>query len=120
MKWSESATVRFVELYREHDCLWNGYCKKYKNKEVRQKALESIREKMNWSTLSTDEIKQKIKNLRSTYNQELVKIKRSIISGRVGDDIYKPNVKWFPIMESVMMATKGLADSQANQELKYC
>lgn len=23
MEWSEAETIKFIELYREHECLWN-------------------------------------------------------------------------------------------------
>ena len=38
MKWSEEETFIFVELYREHECLWNMIKKIYRNKIMRHKA----------------------------------------------------------------------------------
>ncbi|CAH1112365.1 unnamed protein product [Psylliodes chrysocephalus] len=42
------------------------------------------------------EVKNNIKNLRSTYVQEVVKIKKSESSG--ADEIYRPKMKWFSVM----------------------
>lgn len=50
----------------------------------------------------TNEVTKKIKNLRSTYNQELLKIEKSKKSGCGTDDIYKPSIKWFDAMDYIM------------------
>ncbi|XP_026746865.1 uncharacterized protein LOC113508093 [Trichoplusia ni] len=49
-----------------------------------------------------NEVTKKIKNLRSTYNQELLKIEKSKKSGSGTDEIYKPSIKWFDSMDYIM------------------
>lgn len=44
----------------------------------------------------------KKKNLRSTYNQELLKIEKSKKSGSGTDEIYEPSIKWFDAMDYIM------------------
>ncbi|XP_054259415.1 uncharacterized protein LOC128984150 [Macrosteles quadrilineatus] len=54
-----------------------------------------------------NELKQKIKNLRCTYNQECVKIQRSKKSGSGSAEVYVPSLKWFPIMDNIVKSSKG-------------
>lgn len=54
-----------------------------------------------------DELKQKIKNLSCTYNQEVNKIKKSKKSGSGLNDVYVPNIKWFPLMDSFTKSVEG-------------
>jgi len=52
-----------VELYKEHECLWNMNSTLYKRKDVRQSALEEIVGKMGLENFTTEDAKQKIKSL---------------------------------------------------------
>lgn len=94
MRWSENETCQFVQLYLDYESLWNTEHEDYKIKEKRLKAYKNIISEFHSSTgisLSVSELKVKIKNLRSTYTQELSKIKQ-----RSGPDYtYKPTIKWF-------------------------
>ena len=47
MKLSEEETFTFVELYREHECLWNMTKTIYRIKIMSQKAVEDITRAMN-------------------------------------------------------------------------
>ncbi|KAL4153005.1 hypothetical protein QTP88_000838 [Uroleucon formosanum] len=73
-KWNEDTTLKFVEEYRQHECLWNIHYNLYKNKQARDAAYTSIASVMNIPDFGIAEVKTKIKNLRSTYSQELKKI----------------------------------------------
>ncbi|CAH1106930.1 unnamed protein product [Psylliodes chrysocephalus] len=44
------------------------------------------------------EVKNKIKNLRSTHVQVVVKIKKSESSGAGAVEIYRPKMKWFSVL----------------------
>jgi len=72
-KWSENTTINFVEEYMNHECLWNVNNPLYKNKQCRDSAYSTLAETMNMSGFGVPEVKTKIKNLRSTYSQELKK-----------------------------------------------
>lgn len=84
--------VRLVEMYREYDCLWDMKHDSYRDKEARQRAYKEIAEKLNIPNLNTKDIPNKIKNLRSSYYQEIKKVRRSI---RLGESVYQPRVSWF-------------------------
>ena len=65
------------------------------------------------------EVKQKIKNIRSTYNQDIQKIQKSKSSGTSLDDAYKPTVKWFDVMDQIMKGSKGRSETQSNLVSKF-
>ncbi|XP_061717525.1 uncharacterized protein LOC133525240 [Cydia pomonella] len=56
---------------------------------------------MNISGFGAIEVKNKIKNLRSTYQQEIKKIQDSKKSGAGLSNVYTSNVKWLKEMEEV-------------------
>ncbi|XP_050314953.1 uncharacterized protein LOC126749318 [Anthonomus grandis grandis] len=97
-KWTEDTTVKFVELYREEECLWNTQLVIYRNKQARESAIKRIVETMEIENFGPIDVKNKIKTLRSTYVQEVAKIKKSQSSGAGADEIYKPKMKWFSVM----------------------
>nr|XP_026501004.1 uncharacterized protein LOC113404350 [Vanessa tameamea] len=94
MRWSENETYEFVKLYFSHEYLWNNEHEHYKLNKRRLKAYRNIVSEFNTLTgisLTVSEIRGKIKNLRSTYTQELNKIKF-----RSGPHYtYEPTIKWF-------------------------
>jgi hypothetical protein len=65
------------------------------------------------------EIKQKIKSIRSTYNQEVQKIQKSKASGTSPDDVYKPPVKWFDVMDQIMKGSKSRSETRSNVVSKF-
>ena len=86
-RWNDELTCKFVELYKEHECLWNMNSTLYKRKDAGQSALEEIVRKMGLENFITEEAKQKIKSLRATYQQESHKIDRSLRCGRCAQTI---------------------------------
>jgi hypothetical protein len=101
-RWNDKLTCKYVELYREHECLWNMNSTLYKRKDARQGPLEEIVRKMELENFTTEDAKQKIKSLRATYQQESYKIEKSLSSGADLEDVYKPSMKWFTLMAQVM------------------
>ncbi|KAL1489760.1 hypothetical protein ABEB36_013695 [Hypothenemus hampei] len=55
-KLSEEETLKFVQLYREQECLWNIRCDSYKNKHIRTSALQQIQEGMAIEGLTLNEV----------------------------------------------------------------
>lgn len=119
MKWSEAETIKFVELYRIHECLWNIHSADYKNKVMKRTAQEVIAFKMSMDKFGVEEVKQKIKNLRSTYNQEVAKIQRSKILESNSANVYVPNIKWFVIMDGFVKNMKRQSLTEDNLEKYY-
>ena len=114
MKWTESETIKLVEVYKTYECIWNISIPSYRNRPMRSAAYEEIVKYMAKENFGIAELKQKIKNLRCTYNQELGKIKKSKKSGSGLDDIYVPSIKWFALMDSFMKNVKGSGTTQDN------
>lgn len=93
-KWSDDEHLKVVQFYRKEVCLWNIRSPSYRNKEMRLVALQNICNEMNIEGLDTEDVKNKIKTLRSTYYLECDKIKKSSRPG-VGGNVYVPKMKWF-------------------------
>jgi len=74
VRWNDELTCKYVELYKEHKCLWNMNSTLYKRKDARQSVLEERVRKMGLENFNTDDAKQKIKSLRATYQQESILI----------------------------------------------
>ena len=72
-KWDCAVTIAFIQEYKVHECLWNFKSPVYKNKHMREAAYQEIVREMNIDGFGVPEVKNKIKNLRSTYAQELKK-----------------------------------------------
>ncbi|CAG5011242.1 unnamed protein product [Parnassius apollo] len=97
-KWTERDTVRFVELYEEEQVLWNVRLKDYKNKDARNAAIQRIIHNLNME-VTIKEVNTKINNIRSTYTQEKVKIKKSTGTGSGANDVYVPSLAWYEIAD---------------------
>lgn len=106
-KWNSETTIKFVQELRTHECLWNVKCKMYKNKQMRESAYQKIVEAMNIVDFNVPEVKTKIRNLKSTYFQEKKKIEKSKASGSGSENVYKPNIKWFDEMDTLLNNVDG-------------
>lgn len=96
---SDRETVRFVELYENEPVLWNPQDLKYHKREARDAAASRIASQLGIEHFTAKHVVIKFKNLRSSYLQEVKKIKESSKSGCSSDDVYIPKVAWFPIMD---------------------
>lgn len=101
-KWTEHTTIKFIEEYIKDDCLWNNKSLNYSNKQAKQHRLAAIASAMAIANFGVKEVETKIKSIRSTYSQELKKIKDSTKSGSGTDDIYKPTIKWFDMLHQAL------------------
>lgn len=98
MRWCEENTMNFVKLYLSKECLWNPSHEWYKTKFEREIAYSEIIEEFATLTgkcMTIPEVKTKIKNLRSTYTQQVQKI----LIKSSPDTIYKPSLIWFHEMD---------------------
>ncbi|XP_077290969.1 uncharacterized protein LOC143914579 [Arctopsyche grandis] len=99
-KWTSDTTSKFIALYREQECLWRTDSLAYRDKDARNIGLRNIIEGMMLPDLTPDEVKKKIKYLRSTYMVEVNKLKKSMRSGAGTGSKYKPTLSWFREMDS--------------------
>lgn len=90
-RWSEETTLKFVQLYREHENLWNMFIPEYRNRDARSSSMEAIASELN---LTIKEVPKKLR-LRSTYYLELAKIEKSKASGSGTNLVHKPLLPWF-------------------------
>ncbi|KAK9702999.1 hypothetical protein QE152_g29591 [Popillia japonica] len=82
---------------------------------MKQSAYLNLENTMNIPGFGEKEIKLKIKNIRSTYSQELKKIKDSKNSGAGTDTVYIPSIKWFSLLDaSLRTLTSILTQSESN------
>jgi len=114
MRWSEGDTVKFVELYQEHECLWNIMKHSYRNNQMQVEALEKVVEEMGIEGFTVADVRQKVKSARNTYNQQLQKTEKSRKSGMGREDLHAPSLKWFHLMDTFMRKTKEKRLSQSN------
>lgn len=121
-RWTEEQTVQFVERYKQLETLWNVKSGLYKNKHARESALKELVKFMNIDGFGIEEAKNKIRSLRATYIGERNKIDRSVSNG--AEEVYKPNMKWFYILEPIMgLSVKRKSFStvgEVNLFLKKC
>lgn len=89
--------VHFLEEYQKYPCLWKKSDPNFKNRLLRDSAEQSLLHTFNFA--STKELKQKIRSIRGTYNQERNKVRNSVLSGV---DIYRPKLIWFDIADSFL------------------
>lgn len=106
MKWCEEQTIDFVKEYVKHECLYNVNCVQYKSKRIRDAALLSISQNLNIPDFGPKEVYKKIRSIKSTYSQELKKIKFRNKSA-AGKNNYKPHLRWFHILHDAMVVVNG-------------
>jgi hypothetical protein len=136
-RWSEEITMKFVELYLQHECLWNTKSALYKNKNAKQSAYVGLEKGINIPGFGEKEIKMKIRSIRlvlnfliilyinyklsfiilsrATYSQEVKKIKDCKKSGAGAETMYIPKMRWFQLLDdSLRSITEALTDSESN------
>lgn len=97
-KWGSSLTMQFIQEYKRQQCLWNSESPEYKNRDVRYRAYKSIAKFMKIPGFGVPEVKNKIKNLRSTFCQE----KKKIAEFKKIGSVYIPNISWYEEMKPIM------------------
>ena len=94
-KWRDDLTQLVLDLLRNQECLWNVKSEHYRNRNIQDKALEEMVKELNIPDLTQEDVKLKIKSIRSRYSSELAKVLKSEKSGAGRDDIYVPKLFWF-------------------------
>lgn len=113
-RWKEEEISIFLELYKNHECLWNNKCENYRNRVLREKAIETLLSEINIAELSVNDIKLKIKSIRTRYMAELHKVLKSEKSGTGTDDIYVPKLFWFTEADSFLRPVSIPKKSSSN------
>ena len=100
----------FIRLYEENPCLWKVKSKDYNNRFKKTRAYDILINKLKekYENPNRETVVKKINILRSSFRKELRKVKESVSSGAVGDDIYHPNL-WF--YDHLLFVTEQETDS---------
>lgn len=114
LKWSESVMLKFLELYQNHDCLWNHRLDKYKNRDARESALGSIIKEMEIDGLTIADLKNKIKTIRTMYKKEHSLVCKSKKSGMGTDEIYVPKLFWYKTADLFLNNVTNSRDTSSN------
>ncbi|CAK1591230.1 unnamed protein product [Parnassius mnemosyne] len=126
-KWSEDLTIQMIIEYEKREYLWNPVAEHYKNKKIREQGYIEIIKALSLVDVTVKELKNKIKNIRSSYSVELKKIRAA---RKAGAHAYRPSVTWFehadrflraivtPIsMDNSLVEIPASDDSDAVQDL---
>lgn len=90
----------FIELYRNHECLWKIKSKEYSDKNKKNAAYNILIEKLKEVDLAAnkDMVIKKINSLRTCFRKELKKYNNSLKSGSGTEEIQKPNLWYFDLL----------------------
>lgn len=104
--------IHFLEEYERFPCLWKKSSADFKNRVKRDHAEETLLPLSGLSTIK--ELRQKIRSIRCTYNQEVAKVKKSMRTGTGADNVYKPKLIWFSVADSFLRHNLEENDSESN------
>ncbi|CAB3249210.1 unnamed protein product [Arctia plantaginis] len=91
-RWSTNKNIQFINEYQRQECLWDPKHLQYKNWDARDAAYKIIMEAMEMQNVK--EVVAKIRSLRNTYNNELLKAKKSNTTGMATNDLYISKIPW--------------------------
>ena len=88
--------IEFIELYKNHDCLWRVKSKGYMNRRKKNDAYDDLLQKLKEfeKDATVDTVKKKINNFRTVFKKEVKKIDASAISASSADDVYTSSL-WY-------------------------
>ena len=86
---------QFINLIREHSCLWQERNTNYKNKTVKSVSLNTLTKRLTSTincVVTPDMIMKKLHTLRGQYRREVKEMKTSQKSGAGTDNLYLPRL----------------------------
>ncbi|KNC28880.1 hypothetical protein FF38_02888 [Lucilia cuprina] len=104
---------QLIHHYKQYDCLWNFNSPDYKNKSSKQEAWSEI---ANYFQKDVNEVKRKVKYLRTAYVAEKKKVEASRKSG--SNTPYKPSLFYYKdlnFLEDVVVWRKFGNDMEHNE-----
>lgn len=116
--YSTKLLTDFIKVYRSEPCLWKIKCKDYSDKIKKAAAYDRLVNVLRVVDPEADRhtIVRKINNLRSAYRKEMKKVQKSKISGCGTEDVYKPRLWYFHLMDFL---TDQEAPSSSVSDLDY-
>ena len=118
-KWLDHHVPRFLDSYRQYECLWNPGNSDYKGRTpAREKAYAAMLSDLGLPGLTVADIKAKIRTIRTRYAAELSKIRKSERSGAGTDDVYRPRLHWFKDADSFLRPVTTAKRSSSNLKVR--
>ena len=114
--WKDEHMETFLEMYQNHECLWNK-SENYHKTNIRKKAYKTLHTKLNLPQLSVNVIRAKIKTIRTCYCSELVKIRKYEKSGAGSNDLYVPRLFWSKEADTFLRDVCMPKDSSSNMQV---
>lgn len=116
MKWTNQEIIQFLEIYEHYDVLWDIQLTEYRDRNARDEHFKKLIKEMNEKGLTSDidDVRKKLKTIKTVYSQELRKIEQSKKSGMSTDDIYKPKLSWFGVADSFLRNVTASRKSISN------
>lgn len=112
-------TLNFLKHYKNFPCLWDKNLPDFRNRQKRSAAEEILLPISRLSNIK--ELRAKIRSIRGTYNQEVIKIRSSMRTGYGTKDIYKPKLYWFSYADSFLRKNLEQDNMQSESNLvSYC
>ncbi|XP_071445567.1 uncharacterized protein [Hetaerina americana] len=109
-KWSTEKIIHFLEEYKNHPCLWDSRHRQYKSKNDRIGAEVEILRKMKLQSMDLNVFRIKVRNIRNTYRQEVMKILKNSKPDAGADGVFVPKLRWFGLADSFLRKTLELGD----------
>lgn len=95
--WTDEETATLIEIWEQHDNLYNTRHKNYFNRDLRQKTLAAIEDNLKGLgiTASVKQISKKLTDLKNYYGAQKRMTESSKTSGAGSDDVYISPWKFF-------------------------
>ncbi|XP_029985301.1 uncharacterized protein LOC115415805 isoform X2 [Sphaeramia orbicularis] len=94
--WTDDKERTLIAFFYQNSCLWNHRSENYKNRHLRWKTLERLRQLLSATPpavpFTVDDIKNKFKNLRTTFQRQVKQVTASRASG---GDVFQPQWKHY-------------------------
>ena len=71
-RWRDDHTQLVLDLLRNQECLWNVKSENYRNRNIRDNTLEEMVKQLNIPDLTQEDVKLKIKSIRSRLNSHIL------------------------------------------------
>ncbi|XP_075980741.1 uncharacterized protein LOC142979597 [Anticarsia gemmatalis] len=114
LKFGSADLIKFIEIYRSHDCLWDTENLNYKNRDARNAALAAFAQEFGVEGFGPKEITNEIKNLRTQYHGERKKIKDSMGTGSGTADVFISKLSWYNLMDSFLKKSSEHRQTTSN------
>jgi hypothetical protein len=117
IKWTPDNIQTFLETFQNYELLWNVRHEDYSNKAKRESNILKLKEDLVSQGVLVPDVaflRARIKTIKTTYRNELMKVLSSKTSGSGADDVYSPKLPWFQTADSFLNSVVVTRESQSN------